>query len=140
MSVAANAAMAAAMANAPYDLVTAALVGKPVAGPADQSSLAGLLVAGERAEFATEGEAGAALFTNARVIVAQRVGVLTKRLAVKAFPRGAIVAYSIDPDTLVTIELLGGFGKATLIFDTGFDPMLLSQWLGETLVPGPNTN
>lgn len=102
---------------------------------ANESSLAGLLVGSERALCASGGDSGAALFTSARVIVAEQVGIMSKRLAVKAFRRDAILAYSIDPDTLVTLTLMGSFGQATIVFDQGFDPMLLSDWLGETLAP-----
>ena len=85
--------------------------------------------------FASGGDSGAALFTSARVIVAEQVGIMSKRLAVKAFRRDTILAYSIDPDAAVTLTLMGGFGQALLVFDQGFDPMLLSDWLGETLAP-----
>ncbi len=136
MNVAAtSAATAAALASQPHDFVTGATVGSVIEGGAETSSLFGLLVAGETADLATSGENGSALFTSARVIVAERVGIISKRFAVKAFRRDAISAFSIDADTLVTLTLFGGsFGKATLIFDEGFDPMQLSTWLGDTLV------
>ncbi|MBL8656641.1 MAG: hypothetical protein JNJ92_04680 [Altererythrobacter sp.] len=137
MSASTSAAMTAAMASTPHDFISAATVGKPI-GVMSDSTLFGLLVRGETAELATGGENGSALFTSARVLVAQRVGIVSKRFAVKGFRRDAISAFSIDADTLVTLTLFGGsFGKATLIFDEGFDPMQLSTWLGETLVDAP---
>ena len=39
---------------------------------------------------------------------------------------------------MVSITLIGSFGQAVLIFDAGFDPMQLSDWLGETLAPPPS--
>lgn len=101
---------------------------------AAQSNLAGLMVPGEAPIVATSGEAGSALFTSHRVLVAQQTGILTKRLAVSVFRRDQILAYSIDPSDYVTLKLIGAFGSATLLFDGGFDPMQLSSWLGETLV------
>ena len=124
----------AAMANEPHDFITAATVGAVLAGGPEASALFDLLVQGETAVLAVGGDNGSALFTSHRVLVAERVGIISKRMAVKAFRRDAISAYSIDVDTLVTLNLLGGsFGKATLVFDEGFDPMMLSPWLGETL-------
>lgn len=137
MSAATHVAMTAAMANTPHDFITAAQVGKAL-DDAESSSLFGLLVAGETVELATSGDNGSVLFTSARVLVAERVGIISKRFAVKAFRRDAISAFTIDADTLVTLTLFGGsFGKATLVFDEGFDPMQLSTWLGETLVDAP---
>lgn len=133
-----SAAAGAALASQPHDFITGATVGKVIAGGAEDSSLFGLLVPGETVDIATSGENGSALFTSARVIVAERIGIISKRFAVKAFRRDAISAFSIDGDTLVTLTLFGGsFGKATLIFDEDFDPMQLSTWLGETLVDVP---
>lgn len=141
MSAATNAAVMAAMANQPHDFVTGATVGTVIEGGAENSSLFGLLVAGETVGLATSGENGSALFTSARVIVAERVGIISKRFAVKAFRRDAISAFAIDADTMVTLTLFGGsFGKAALIFDPGFDPMQLSTWLGETLVDATTAN
>ena len=139
MNVAAtSAATSAALASMPHDFITGATVGNMIADAGEDSTLFGLLVAGETTELATSGDNGAALFTSARVIVAERAGIINKRFVVKAFRRDAISAFSIDADTLVTLTLFGGsFGKATLIFDEGFEPMLLSTWLGETLVQGP---
>ena len=135
MSAASSAAMAAAIASQPHDFVTGAQVGKPIAGGLAESSLVGLLVPGEEAVLAADGEAGGVLLTTARVLVAERVGILNKRMAVKSFRRDAITAFAIDVDRTVTVTLFGAsFGKAALIFDEGFDPMLLTGWLGETLV------
>ncbi len=123
------------MPGTPPVFVQGAMVGGLLAGGVEESALIGLLVPGETAQLATGGESGSALFTSARVLIAERVGILSKRLAVKAIRRDAIVAYTIDPDTLVTLTLQGGsFGTANLFFDNGFDPMHLSTWLGETLV------
>lgn len=91
------------------------------------------MVEGERAIFASGGGDGAVLFTSSRVIVAEQVGIMNKRLAVKGFRRDSIFGYGIDPDKAVTLTLHGYFGLAALVFDQGFDPMLLSPWLGETL-------
>ncbi len=142
MNVAAtSAATAAALASMPHDFITGATVGKVIESGAENSSLFGLLVSNETVAVATGGENGSALFTSARVIVAERKGIISKRFAVKAFRRDAISAFSVDADTLVTLTLFGGsFGKATLIFDEGFDPMQLSTWLGETLVDAATTN
>ncbi len=139
MNVAAtSAATSAVLASMPHDFIAAATVGSVIAKAEENSTLFGLLVAGETAELATSGDNGSALFTSARVIVAERAGIISKRFVVKALRRDAISAFSIDADTLVTLTLLGGsFGKAALIFDEGFEPMQLSTWLGETLVPGP---
>lgn len=139
MSAAVTAATTAAtLASMPHDFIAGATVGKVIADAGENSTLFGLLVAGERAELATSGDNGAALFTSARVIVAERAGIINKRFVVKAFRRDAISAFAVDADTLVTLTLFGGsFGKATLIFDEGFEPMQLSTWLGETLVPAP---
>ena len=131
-----TATSAAALASMPHDFIPAATVGNVIADAEENSTLFGLLVAGETAELATSGDNGAALFTSARVIVAERAGIISKRFVVKALRRDAISAFSIDADTLVTLTLFGGsFGKAVLIFDEGFEPMQLSTWLGETLVP-----
>lgn len=131
-----SAATTAALASMPHDFITGATIGSVIADAGENSSLFGLLVAGETAELATSGDNGSALFTSARVIVAERAGIISKRFVVKAFRRDAISAFAIDADTLVTLTLFGGsFGKATLIFDEGFEPMQLSTWLGETLVP-----
>ncbi len=136
MSVAPGLAMAAVM-NTPHEFITGAMggvpVGKAVDGGPGGSSLAGLLVEGEQGLIATQGDDGASLFTSTRVIVAQQIGLLKKRLSVAAVRRNTILGYSIDPSSQVTLVLLGSFGKATLMFDEGFDPMHLSQWLGETL-------
>lgn len=137
MSAATNAALMAAMASSPHDFIPNAQVGGLIAGGPQDSSLFDLLVPGEAAVLATGGDNGAAMFTSARVLVAEQVGIVSKRFAVKAFRRDAISAFSIDSDKLVTLTVFGGsFGKATLIFDAGFDPMQLSTWLGETLA-GP---
>ena len=132
--MATNAAMMAAMASAPYTLSGGASVGSALTNVQD-SPLIGLLVAGERGLFGTSGESGSVLFTSTRVIIAEQAGILSKRLAVKAFRRDSIFAYAIDPDKAVTLTLFGAFGQAMLVFDAGFDPMLLSDWLGETLAP-----
>ncbi|OBX18015.1 hypothetical protein A9995_13835 [Erythrobacter sp. QSSC1-22B] len=135
-----TATSAAALASMPHDFITGATVGSVIADAEENSTLFGLLVAGETAELATSGENGSALFTSARVIVAERAGIISKRFVVKVFRRDAISAFSIDADTLVTLTLFGGsFGKATLIFDEGFEPMQLSTWLGETFVDAPAT-
>lgn len=139
MSTAANAALMAAMAASPHSLIGGAMVGRALAGGPGQSSLSGLLVAGETALFATEGDGGSALFTSSRVIVAEQAGLMKKRLTVKAFRRDSIIAYAIDPDSLVTLTLFGGFGQVVLHFDAGFDPMHISDWLGETLAPPAST-
>lgn len=131
-TAATNAAMMAAMTSSPYTLVGAAMVGGAIENVED-SQLIGLLVSGEEAILAAGGEDGAVLFTSTRVIVAEQSGIINKRLAVKAFRRDAIVSYAIDPDKLVNLTLFGAFGQVSLYFETGFDPMLLSQWLGETL-------
>ena len=131
-----TATSAAALASMPHEFIPAATVGNVIADAGENSTLFGLLVASETAELATSGDNGAALFTSARVIVAERAGIISKRFVVKALRRDAISAFSIDADTLVTLTLFGGsFGKAVLIFDEGFEPMQLSTWLGETLVP-----
>jgi hypothetical protein len=117
----------------PYDFVTMAMVGDTIDGDASNSSLSALLVDGEKAILATNGDSGCTLFTSTRVIIGQKAGILTKRLAVSALRRNSILAYSIDPSDVVTLDLLGSFGKATLLFDGSFNPMLLSSWLGETL-------
>ncbi|WP_133365900.1 hypothetical protein [Qipengyuania sediminis] len=130
----------AALANQPHDFISAATVGVVLAGGPEESALYDLLVPGEVAVLATGGDRGSALFTSHRVLVAERVGIISRRMAVKAFRRDAITAYSVDVDTLVTITLLGGsFGQAVLVFDEGFDPMKLSAWLGETLTGTPPT-
>ena len=100
-----------------------------------RSPLAALLVTGETVMLATVGNRGSALFTSQRLLVAEEAGILTKRPLVKAIRRGAIDAYVIDRDETVTLALRGGgFGTAVLEFeDEGFDPMLLTAWLGETL-------
>lgn len=135
MNAAMMAASTAAMASQPHHFIPAAKVGAALAGGAEASVLFDLIVPGETAVLAVGGDNGSALFTSARVLVAEQVGIISKRMAVKAFRRDGISAYSIDVDTLVTVNLFGGnFGMATLIFDEGFDPMMLSQWLGETLV------
>lgn len=131
-TVATNAALTAAMASSPYTLVGAAMVGSAIENVED-SQLIGLLVSGEEPILAAGGEDGAVLFTSTRVIVAEQSGIISKRLAVKAFRRDAIVSYAIDPDKLVNLTLFGAFGQVSLYFETSFDPMLLSQWLGETL-------
>jgi hypothetical protein len=132
----------AAVMNTPHDFITGAMggakVGALVDGGAERSSLAGLLVAGERGLIATDGDEGASLFTSSRVIVAQQVGIMKKRLSVAAIRRDTILGYSIDPSSHVTLILLGAFGRATLMFDEGFDPMHLSSWLGETLAGQPS--
>jgi hypothetical protein len=94
-----------------------------------------LLVSGEEPLIGTEGNSGCSLFTTQRLLVGQTSGILSKRLTVKALRRNMIFAYSIDPDSMVTLDLLGSFGKANLLFDSGFDPMALSEWLGSTLAP-----
>ena len=132
MSAATNAAMMAAMSSTAQLSVSGAMVGSALPD-ANDSALAGLMVEGERAIFASGGNDGAVLFTSSRVIVAEQVGIMNKRLAVKAFRRDAIFGYGIDPDKAVTLTLHGYFGLAALVFDQGFDPMLLSPWLGETL-------
>ncbi len=132
MSAATNAAMLAAMSSTSQLSVLGAPVGSALPNPAD-SVLGGLLVEGEHAIFASGGEDGAVLFTSSRVIIAEQVGIMNKRLAVKAFRRDAIIGYGIDPDKGVTLTLHGHFGQAALVFDPGFDPMALSQWLGDTL-------
>jgi hypothetical protein len=132
MSVATGIAMAQIM-NEPHSFIAGAMVGDLVDGGVDASPLAGLMVKGEQAIVATAGESGSALFTSHRLLVGQRAGIISKRLTVSSLRRDAVVAYSIDPDSFVTLELLGVFGTATLMFDIGFDPMLLSHWLGETL-------
>jgi hypothetical protein len=134
MSAASSAAMVAALSATPYALVAGAMVGSLDAS-VDDSPLIGLLVANEIAMLSASGQDGAVLFTSARVIVAEQAGILNKRLAVKSFSRQAIIAYAIDPDTHVTLTLSGAFGTAALVFASGFDPMVLSQWLGETLAP-----
>lgn len=137
MSAATNAALVA-MASTPHDFISGATVGGVLAAGPEASSLFDLLVDGETPVLATGGDSGSALFTSARVLVAERVGIMTKRFAVKSFRRDAISAFTIDADNTVTLTLLGGsFGKATIIFDEGFDPMQLSTWLGETLVNAP---
>ena len=139
MNAAASAAAMAAMANSPYTMVGQALVGTLLTS-VEGSALFGLLVTGETALLAAGGEDGEVLFTSARVIVAERVGILNKRRAVKAFRRDAICGYAIDADTMISLTLLGpSFGSAVLVFDEGFDPMTLSTWLGETLVGVPST-
>ncbi len=135
MSAATNAAMMAAMSTTSQLSVSGAMVGSALPD-ANDSALAGLMVDGERAIFASAGADGAVLFTSSRVIVAEQVGIMSKRLAVKAFRRDAIFGYGIDPDKFVTLTLHGYFGLAALVFDQGFDPMLLSPWLGETLALG----
>jgi len=132
MSAATNAAMMAAMSSTAQLSVSGAMVGSALPD-ANDSALAGLMVEGERAIFASGGGDGAVLFTSSRVIVAEQVGIMSKRLAVKGFRRDAIFGYGIDPDKAVTLTLHGYFGLAALVFDQGFDPMLLSPWLGETL-------
>lgn len=134
MSAATNAAMLAAMSSTPYALSGGAQVGGALPNGVEDSPLTGLLVAGEEALLGASGESGAVLFTSARVIIAEQTGIMSKRLAVKAFRRDTIFAYTIDPDKAVTLTLLGAFGQAALVFDPGFDPMLLSDWLGATLV------
>lgn len=131
-TVATNAALTTAMTSSPYTLVGAAMVGSAIENVED-SQLSGLVVSGEEPILAAGGEDGAVLFTSTRVIVAEQSGIISKRLAVKAFRRDAIVSYTIDPDKLVNLTLFGAFGQVDLYFETGFDPMLLSQWLGETL-------
>lgn len=135
MSAATNAAMIAAMSSSPYSLSAGAQVGGILPNGVEDSPLIGLLVAGETALLGTSGEGGSVLFTSGRVIVAEQTGIMSKRLAVKAFRRDTIFAYTIDPDKAVTLTLFGAFGQAALVFDPGFDPMLLSDWLGETLAP-----
>ena len=132
MSTATNAAMMAAMASTAQMSVSGATVGSVLAD-ANDSALAGLMVEGERAILASGGDDGAVLFTSTRVIVAEQVGIMNRRLAVKAFRRDMIFGYGIDPDKAVTLTLHGHFGMAALVFDPGCDPMVLSQWLGETL-------
>lgn len=132
MTAATNAAMMAAMSSTAQLSVSGAMVGSALPD-ANDSALAGLMVEGERAIFASGGSDGAVLFTSSRVIVAEQVGIMSKRLAVKAFRRDTIFGYGIDPDKAVTLTLHGYFGLAALVFDQGFDPMLLSQWLGDTL-------
>lgn len=123
------------MMQEPHTFFEGIFVGEQIAGSANESQLSGLMIEGERAVLATSGDGGCALFTNYRLIVGEQAGLLSKRLRVKAISRTTIAAYTIDPDTTVTLELLGGvFGRARLIFDPDFDPMQLSQWLGETLV------
>jgi hypothetical protein len=136
VSAATSLAMAAAIASQPYDFISSAMVGDVVADPS-QSQLSGLLLQGENAILATEGEAGCALFSDTRLLVGHQAGILSKRLAVKSLRRDGIIAYSIDPDTHVLLELLGNFGKATLYFESSFNPMHLSQWLGQTLTGSP---
>ena len=139
MNAATSAAAMAAMANSPYTMVGQATVGAQLSN-VEESALFGLLVAGETALLAAGGDDGDVLLTSARVIVAERVGIISKRRAVKAFRRSAISAYSIDADSKVSLTLLGpSFGSAVLVFDEGFDPMTLSSWLGETLVGVPST-
>lgn len=135
MSAATDAAMIAAMSNSAYTLVGGALVGAALADPGEESTLSGLMVDGETAEFGSNGENGAALFTSHRLLVAERVGMISKRMAVKAVRRSSIFSYAIDPDKTVSLSLFGTFGTVVLVFDEGFDPMLLSRWLGETLAP-----
>ena len=132
MSAATNAAMMAAMSSTAHISVSGAMVGSALPD-ANDSALAGLMIEGERAIFASGGEDGAVLFTSSRVIIAEQVGIMSKRLAVKAFRRDTVFGYGIDPDKAVTLTLHGHFGLAALVFDQGFDPMLLSPWLGETL-------
>ncbi len=132
MSAATNAAMMAAMSSTAQMSVSGAMVGSALPD-ANDSALAGLMIDGERAIFASGGDDGAVLFTSSRVIVAEQVGIISKRLAVKSFRRDAVFGYGIDPDRAVTLTLHGYFGMAALVFDQGFDPMLLSPWLGETL-------
>lgn len=132
--MATNAAMIAAMSSSPYTLSGGAMVGGALDSVED-SPLLGLLVRDETALLATSGEGGSALFTSGRVIIAEEAGILSKRLAVKAFRRNSIFAYTIDPDKAVSLTLFGAFGQALMVFDPGFDPMLLSDWLGETLAP-----
>lgn len=125
----------AAMASSPHAFVPSASVGRELAGGTDDSALLDLMVAGETAVLATAGDDGAALFTSARLLVTEQVGIMSKRFAVKCFRRDAINAFAIDADGKVTLTLYGGsFGYATLVFADGFDPMRLSAWLGETLV------
>lgn len=135
--MATNAAMLAAMSGTPHSFVAGARVGRLLEGGVDDSPLSGLMVAGERGELAAAGDKGAVLFTNARVIIAEEAGVMSKRLAVKAIRRDTISSYVIDPADTVALTLQGGsFGTVNIVFDAGFDPMQLSTWLGETLV-GP---
>lgn len=131
MSAATNAAMMAAMSSTSQLSISGAMVGSALQN-ANDSALAGLLVEGERAIFASGGNDGAVLFTSSRVIVAEQVGIMNKRLAVKAFRRDAIFGYGIDPDKAAILTLHGRFGQAALVFDQGFDPMFLSPWLGDT--------
>lgn len=132
MSLVTSGAMAAAMAGEPYEFISVAMVGDIVADPS-QSQLFGLLLPNEVAILATKGEEGCALFTSSRLLVGLQVGILSKRLSVKSLRRDGIIAYSIDPDTLVALELIGNFGKAMLFFDKGFNPMRLSEWLGQAV-------
>ena len=135
MSGASGFALQAAMAAQSQMFIAGAMVGNVLDGGPESSDLYGLLVAGETAALATVGEGGSALFTSHRLLVAERKGMLSKRLAVKAIRRDGIATYAIDPDSIVSLTLSGGsFGTATLMFDPGFDPMHLTQWLGETLV------
>jgi hypothetical protein len=124
--------MIAAMSSTSQMSITGAGVGSLLAD-ANDSALAGLMIDGERAILASGGDDGAALFTSSRVIIAEQVGIMNRRLAVKAFRRDSILGYGIDPDKAVILTLHGHFGTAALVFDPGFDPMVLSQWLGETL-------
>ena len=136
MSAATSMVMAAAMASQPYDFVSGAMVGDVVPEPG-QSQLSGLLVSGEHAILAAEGDGGCVLFTSTRVLIGEQAGIMSKRLAVKSLRRDSIIAYAIDPSTHVSVELIGAFGKATLHFAEGFNPMLLSEWLGSTLTGSP---
>ncbi|MGL5838002.1 MAG: hypothetical protein ACRCY3_05805 [Sphingorhabdus sp.] len=132
MSAATHIALAA-VASQPYDFVTSAMVGS-IVPDAEKSQLSPLLLPQEKAILATAGELGCALFTSHRLLVGEQTGIMTKRLAVKVLRRDTIMAYTIDPHDLVTMELIGGFGHATLNFDKDFNPMALSEWLGETLI------
>lgn len=121
--------------NELYVMVYNANVGSPLKGGLESSNLAGLMVKGEVANFAAEGPKGSVLFTDKRVLISEQVGVISKRMAVHSLRRTDIRAFSIDPSDDVTVVIIGKiFGQAILLFDKDFDPMLLTQWLGETLL------
>lgn len=132
MSAATGLAVASMMGE-PHNFIFMAMVGNVVPGGPAASPLAGLLVSGERPMLATAGDSGSALFTSSRLLVGQQAGILSKRLTVKSLRRDHIFAYAIDPDSYVTLDLFGAFGKANLLFDAEFEPMQLSEWLGITL-------
>lgn len=114
------------------------LLGDEKGGEDTAAIVEAMLLADETVEFATKGLRDGAAFTDKRIIIVNRQGIMGKKIELASIPLKSITAFSIENsgtfDLDAEVKIWGsGWGAIQMTFTKGFPVLKVGQYLGRVL-------